>query len=176
MSLSRRTGSRFVPVAALVALITWQPTAALGWGEESRFSAQLSSFEEVPTLSTPGHGTLQLRLSPSSISYELSYADLTSTATVAHLHLGRPAIAGGVIAFLCGGGNKPACPASGTVRGTIVASDVLGPAAQGLAPGDLAAVERALRAGAVYANVHSTMFAEGEIRGQLRGSGDDDDD
>ena len=32
---------------------------------------------------------------------------------------------------------------------------------------------RALRAGAAYANVHTTTFGGGEIRGQI---GDDDDD
>lgn len=32
----------------------------------------------------------------------------------AHIHVGRPGTNGGVAAFLCGGGDKPACPLSGT--------------------------------------------------------------
>jgi hypothetical protein len=60
------------------------------------------------------------------------------------------------------------------VIGTIIASDVLAIAAQGLAAGDLAAVVRAIRAGFAYVNVHTTVFPSGEIRGQIRGGQDED--
>ena len=39
-------------------------------------------------------------------------------------------------------------------------------------PFTLAAAERAIRAGAVYANVHTTVYPAGEIRGQLDGGND----
>jgi hypothetical protein len=42
--------------------------------------------------------------------------------------------------------------------------------AQGINAGDLAAVLRAIRAGASYANMHTTNFPGGEIRGQFPGS------
>jgi hypothetical protein len=41
-------------------------------------------------------------------------------------------------------------------------------APQQLAAGDLAAVITAIRAGAAYANVHTTLSTGGEIRGQIR--------
>jgi len=69
--------------------------------------------------------------------------------------------------------SAPACPASGKVTGTVTATDVIGPAAQGIAPGEFAEALRALRAGMTYANVHSTKFPGGEIRGQIK---DEDDD
>ena len=62
----------------------------------------------------------------------------------------------------------PACPArSGTVTGTLTAADVVGPTAQGIAAGEFEEVLEALRSEAGYANVHSTKFAGGEIRGQV---------
>jgi hypothetical protein len=130
---------------------------------------QLSGYEEVPTLSTPGHGTFEARMSGSSqeIEYELSYADLPTAVTAAHIHLGARATNGGVSAFLCGGGDKPACPPSGTVTGTIDPADVIGPAAQGITAGEFDELVRAIRAGATYANVHTTERPGGEIRAQL---------
>ena len=86
---------------------------------------------------------------------------------------------GGVIAFLCGGGSKPACPpgtaTEAVVTGVITAADIGGPRAQGIEPGSFDEAVRAIRAGATYANVHSTIFPQGEIRGQIGGGRDDDD-
>jgi CHRD domain len=132
-----------------------------------RFSAHLDGYQEVPTLSSPGRGKFRAEVDDGEIDYRLSYTGLTGV-TAAHIHLGRPAVNGGVIAFLCGGGGKPACPASaGTVTGTIVAADIMAIAAQGLAAGDFDAAVDALDAEAVYVNVHTAAFPMGEIRGDI---------
>jgi hypothetical protein len=47
-------------------------------------------------------------------------------------------------------------------------ADIIGPASQGIEAGSFAEAVRAMRAGATYANVHSTRWPAGEIRGQLR--------
>jgi CHRD domain len=100
---------------------------------------------------------------------------------VAHIHLGEPAIAGGVSVFLCGGGGRGSCSMdptglSGSVEGDIINTDVIGPTAQGIAANEFAEVVRALRAGAMYANVHTTGRPAGEIRGQIKVVDDDDHD
>jgi hypothetical protein len=93
-----------------------------------------------------------------TIEYELSYEDLEGGAAIAaHIHLGQRATSGGVSAFLCSGGDKPACPpAGGTVTVTIHPSDVVGPTAQGIAAGEFEELVRAIRSGFAYLNVHST--------------------
>ena len=134
--------------------------------------ADLSGYEEVPAVSSTGTGSLRLKVDEANqtIDYEVSYENLEGTTTTAsHIHLGQRAVNGGVIAFFCGGGGRPPCtPTSGTFSGTITAADIIGPAAQGIAPGEFAEVVRALRAGQVYANVHTNKHPGGEIRGQVK--------
>ena len=80
---------------------------------------------------------------------------------------------GGVSAFLCtnlGNGpiGTPTCPLTeGTVTGVITPATVVGPANQGIAAGEFGELVRAIRAGATYANLHTTANAGGEIRGQI---------
>lgn len=142
--------------------------------------ARLRGFQEVPAVSSTGTGEFRGKISndETSIDYELSYADLEGTTTLfAHIHLGQMSVNGGVSAFLCGGGGKPACQAtSGTVTGTVVAADIIGPAGQGIEPGEFAELLRAIRRGVTYANVHTNKHPGGEIRGQIKASHADADD
>jgi hypothetical protein len=150
--------------------------------------ARLNGYQEVVggpgvastgSVSTTGHGSFrfQIREDPLRIHYVLKYEDMQgTTVSVSHLHFAERHVGGGVSVFLCGGGVKPACTTpNGRFEGDIVASDVIGPADQGIAAGELTELIRAIRAGAVYANVHSTpQYPEGEIRGQLSGGGHGD--
>src|SRR4029077_9154496 len=130
---------------------------------------KLIGYNEVPSLNTPGHATLALTVTDTTITFKLDYADLTGPPGAAHIHIGQPGVNGGVSVFFCGGGGKPACPAgnSGTVTGSISAADVGGPLPQGFVAGDIAPVIAALRAGFTYANMHTAKFPNGEIRGQV---------
>lgn len=159
----------------LIALLALLVVASVGSFQASasggkNFSATVTGYEETPSLSVAGTGTFTARLSGdgTSISYSLSYSDLTGPALFAHIHLGMPAIAGGVIVFLCGGGGQDPCPgAGGTVTGTIVAANVVGPEGQGIAPGEFEELLAGMRFGATYVNVHTVAFPNGEIRGQI---------
>jgi hypothetical protein len=97
--------------------------------------------------------------------------------TQAHIHIAQKSVNGGISAWLCQTATNPApatsgpvpmCPAPGTpVSGTITRAHVVGPAAQGVQPGEFEELVRALRAGVAYANVHTTTHGGGEIRGQI---------
>ena len=78
-------------------------------------------------------------------------------------------MAGGVSFFLCGGSTKPdPCPnVEGTVEGDITPADIVGPNNQGIEPGSFGEILRAMRAGTAYANIHTTRWPGGEIRGQI---------
>ena len=160
-------------------------TVALAQGGFKRISELLVGYNEVPAVSTGGTGQFNARISndETHIDWELSYADLEGAVQQAHLHIGNVGVNGGISVFLCTNqGNGPAgtqpCPAPpATISGTIVAADVspnipatLGARTQGLNTGEIDELIRAIRAGAIYANVHSTTWPGGEIRSQLDGN------
>ena len=153
--------------AAAVVLVVAGAVVALA-RHGGTFTARLSGYTEVPAVSTTGQGSFVARLHEGRLRYELTYFGLEGTAAMAHIHLGRPATEGGVIAFLCGGGSAPDCPAEGSVSGVITADDVIGPDTQGIDAGEFRELVRALRANATYVNVHTDLWPDGEIRGEVR--------
>jgi hypothetical protein len=178
MARSRTTTlSGAIVSAALLAAVPIGTIQADGDDHKQRsFRIKLSSFQEVPALSSPAKGEFRLRISGdgTSLSYVLSYSDLSAAVTQAHIHLGQRHTNGGISVFLCGTASNPGpagtplCPASGTVERTVTAAEVIGPAGQGIAAGEFAELVTAIRAGATYANVHTTTFPGGEIRGQIK--------
>jgi hypothetical protein len=171
----------------LVGVVTVVAATAVAGGKNGNgrtFHAKLNGFNEIVggpgatstgSVSTLARGTFRARLrnDPPRLEFRLEYSGIEGgTVTAAHPHFAQRHVGGGVFGFLCGG-PKPACPQSGTVEGTWTAADIIGPADQGVQAMAFDEFVRALRAGAVYVNVHSTNFPEGEIRGQI-GHGDDD--
>jgi hypothetical protein len=171
---------RYAGVVVLIVSLAGASFALASGGHKnkgSEFRAKLIGYNEVPANNTPGHAQLALNVTDTTITFKLDYADLTGPPMMAHIHVGQKLVNGGVSVFFCGGGGKPLCPGttSGSVSGTITAADVVGPTAQGYAVGEIAPVITALRAGFTYANMHTTKFPGGEIRGQIvRGHGHDD--
>ena len=164
-------------LVVVTAMVLAASLAVAADDDEREFDARLSGYREVPSVSTDGRGSFEARLSRDgkTLRFVLRYGDLEAAAAMAHIHFGERHVAGGVIAFLCGGGptNKPACPAGTddervTVSGSITAADVVGPENQGIAPGEFGELVRALRHEATYVNVHSSLFPMGEIRGEIR--------
>ena len=141
-------------------------------GGKKRVSATLNGYQEDPSVSTRAHGTFNAVIDEEAetIEFVLTYEGLESSPTLfAHIHFGSHDHAGGVAAFFCGGSTKPQpCPnPGGTVTGTIVPADVVGPNGQGIEPGAWSELVAAIRAGHTYANVHTQRWPLGEIRGQI---------
>jgi hypothetical protein len=146
-----------------------------------RLKAELSGFNEAPnTLSTAARGSFRavLQNGETEIRYKLDYGGLEGTVTQAHIHLGAHHQAGGISAWLCGTASlpgpagTPVCGPGGEdgpeAEGVLSATSVIGPAGQGIAAGEFAELVRAIKSGVTYANVHSSLYPGGEIRGQIK--------
>jgi hypothetical protein len=165
-----------VAVAVVSAVAVGTVATATGG---KQFREELSGYEETPlALSTPGEGKFEVRIDQTRVFYRLSYAELEAPVTQAHIHFGARGQSGGISAFLCSNlGGAPAgtqeCPAQpATITGTIEAPQVIGPAEQGIDPGEFDELVDAMRAGATYANVHTEKYPAGEIRAQLERTGE----
>lgn len=174
-----------VALVGALALATLASYGAAGNGKGNLKSKRMSSYLEVPSISsTSAKGKIEARIRNSSkIDYKLKYSGLSSAVAQAHIHFGQPGVAAGISAWLCEtagtqspSASTPTCPQSGTVTGTITATEVIGPAGQGIAAGEFSELAAAMRAGFTYANVHTSNFPDGELRGQIAaGHGNDDD-
>jgi opacity protein-like surface antigen len=173
---------------AVVALLCLSAVMAVA-AEKSHLSASLTGLQEVvgpATVITDGTGTFTAVVNnDTTITYTLTYKNLSSAVQQAHIHIGATKISGGVSIFLCtnlgnGPAGTPACPDdsthSGSVTHTVSAADVIGPANQGVGVGDLRNALRAIASHVTYANVHTANHPAGEIRGQIRQREDDEDD
>lgn len=106
-------------------------------------TASLDGTQEVPPNASARKGYAIVRLTePANTVDCFVHSDLAGTA--AHLHLAPVGVNGAIILPLSGG------PLRWTGSGTFSAAQVT-----------------ALKAGGVYANVHSAAFPGGEIRGQV---------
>lgn len=158
-------------VFAVMLTLTQPVTAA------DSFGARLRGLEEVPSISSAGQGFFfgVLNDAETALDYTLLYLGLDNV-TQSHIHIGQTSVNGGIVLYLCTNGAPPsgvpvpsACPNGpvNTVTGTLTAANVITQAGQGIAAGDFAEVVRALKAGYGYANVHTSVFPGGEIRGQI---------
>jgi hypothetical protein len=149
------------------------------------FAAKMVGFQEVPSIfSANGQGTLHLDLDKKArtITFRETFSGLSSPVTQSHIHLGKIHTAGGITVFFCtnlsnGPAGTQACPAGGgTVTGTISGGNVLPIAAQGMPAGDFDALVELIESRSGYANVHTTNFPAGEIRGQILRPGEEGDE
>jgi hypothetical protein len=126
---------------------------AVGWLSAAsaatiNFSATMSSASEVPPKTSAGTGDALATLDTATktLTYTVTFANLTGPATAAHFH--GPAAAGTNSGVAVPLGNNPTSPIHGTA--TLTDAQIAD-----------------LRAGKWYVNVHTAANPGGEIRGQM---------
>jgi hypothetical protein len=165
---------RIIVLSLLVALTGMAPRAAHANPIFGIF-AQLQPGAEVPPVSSGGSGVLRgsYPIVLGFYDYRLRLSNLKGQVIEVDLQFAQPGVNGGVIVVLCSNlGTAPAgtqpCPSGAApIRGSIHAADVVGPASQGIAAGDLDALSRAIHDGLVHVNVRTDLFPGGELRGQI---------
>jgi CHRD domain-containing protein len=173
----RRTWA--IRVLAACAVLGFTISAASADASSStHLTARLSGFNETgPPILSNGTATVTATINAAGteITYRETFSGLSAPVVQSHFHFAPRGLGGGVFLFLCtnltppaGIPAPPACPANGgTVTGTLTAANVIGLPAQNLKAGDLAGALRIIRSGSAYANIHTTAFPQGEIRGQV---------
>jgi CHRD domain-containing protein len=127
------------------------------------FTASLDGANSVPPIAGDGTGSATVTISDDgqSVSWEVTWSNLTGPATASHIHIGAATATGPVMI--------PFAPVTATgTTGTFNAADY--ETGDGL-PADWDGALAAIRAGNTYVNVHTAANPPGEIRGQLKGSG-----
>lgn len=146
-------------VAACLTLAGAGLTALPAAADQVQLTATMNGANEVPGPGDP-HGTgtaiITVDTDHSTVCYQLSVSGLSSTPTAAHIHHGAAGEAGPVLVPL-----TP--PTNGTSSGCVSVDP-------GLASGI------ANYPDGYYANVHTTDFPDGAIRGQLMVVGADNGD
>lgn len=138
-------------------ILAFLACAAAAQAQSYIFTVSLSGAAENPANASPGSGsgtiTLELNnpvdLDDNTLSYSISYSNLSANSTASHIHGPAATTANAPILLALTG-------QLGSTSGTLAANNVAASAA----------VTSALLNGLAYVNVHSTAIPSGEIRGQ----------
>jgi hypothetical protein len=144
---------KLVPLGIAVTALA-ASAVALGAPAKSTYTykAAMTVAAEVPKPSAPAKArgvfsaTVTEDASARVIRWTLTFRNLSGKAVAAHIHKGKPGVAGGVLLGLCG-----PCKNGQTGKATISS-----------------AVADALEQGRAYINVHTAKNTAGEIRGQAK--------
>ena len=156
----RKLGGIGAVTTAVFAAGLWAGVGSAGWlgsgADPVNLRATLGAGAEVPKPTGVGTNaggsfvaTLNRTGSRRTLAWRLTFRGLTGRASAAHVHLGRPGVAGNVAVPLC-------APCRSGAKGTARVN---------------ARTVSALLGGGAYVNVHTARNAAGEIRGQIRKGG-----
>ncbi|SDL98418.1 Por secretion system C-terminal sorting domain-containing protein [Catalinimonas alkaloidigena] len=133
----------------LMGILVTAPTLA------QTYKAYLGGANEVLPVATMGHGEITAELTGTTVTVTGSFTGLSSKFTASHLHLALAGTAGDVVFPL-----TPTIPVdSDSLSGTFEAADNTIPLSEEQV---MAMMNRQ-----IYVNLHSVMYPNGEIRGQV---------
>jgi hypothetical protein len=134
------------------------------------FKATMNAAAEIqtPAVVSPGVGTFTATLDTSTnvFTYDVTFSGLVANVTLGHIHgpAAATANAGTTINFA----TLPGATFSlGATAGTAHGTTTLNAANQITATVNGDSLKKLLFAGLTYANIHTTAFGGGEIRGQI---------
>ena len=131
-----------------------------------RFTATLSGSTVVPVTTSTSTGTITLEARDSTLRFSLSITNMTGV-TQAHLHSAAAGANGATLVWLLPVNGNAAQSPSVTLDGVISLGDIA-PSWVRVSPRlAMDSVRALMRAGKVYVDVHSSAFANGELRGQI---------
>ncbi len=180
---------KYTGMAFLIISFFWLTLSASTLAAEKlKFEAELSGAQEVTTppagVVTETTGTIEVEFDKALTHAQLRLAVRNGVGiTQAHFHCASAGANGSVVAFLFGPVDPPVNVSEGSVDVTLENSDIIPfetpddgtPDTCGVELNNIASLAFAMRAGKIYANVHSTDFPDGVIRGQMMEADDDDD-
>lgn len=142
--------------AAVVLLAAWtKPTVVAP--QSAEYTVDLKSALSVPPVAGNGSGHATMTLSGNTLRYQINVSDLSGPATMAHIHVGQPGVAGPPVYTFKINKVKSGKLAEGEI-------DLSKPLSKSVSADSLKVL---LRDGSAYINVHTAAHPSGEIRGQI---------
>lgn len=153
--LANETGTPFGDTGVVLRVASARPP-------KTKFRAHLSGDEEVPPVETnaQGEATFSFDDDLDSLDFKLNVANIDDVVA-AHIHCAPEGVNGPVGVTLFSGG--PVSPNGTLAEGTVAEPDD----GNGCGWEDMADVQRAMKNGYAYVNVHTVEHPPGEIRGQV---------
>lgn len=142
-------------------------TLGLQLRADTIFTATLNGDSEAPSSPGSGYATVDFNTALTQVTYTLNFSNLSSDATMSHIHFGAPGTSGPILIWFFPPTLMPTPTSpSGSYSGTWTPADL---SAQSTDPAitTFAELLNAAKTGDTYVNVHSVNFPNGEIRGQL---------
>jgi hypothetical protein len=132
--------------------------------QEQKFMAKLSGQDEVPPTNSQATGMAEFTpMGTDSVMYSVNATNIQD-ATAGHIHSGKPGENGPIVVTLF----KYDSPMNQVSEsGSFTADKLEGP----MAGKQLSDLTTAMSNGETYVNIHTEQNPNGEIRGQISGSG-----
>lgn len=164
------------PLSAVSGLAAYLAMTATSFAQNEidtgQLTALMSGAQEVPEVATAGTGSIVLDFDEAftQATFALNVTG-TNPVIAAHLHCARAGENGPIVVTLFTSSTPEGDPpADALAQGAITTANITDPAGDpvcGVPINNIAALFAAIREGLIYANVHTSVNPDGEIRGQV---------